>query len=377
MLNTKRIAIIGTRGYPYVYSGYETFIRELLGRLNHKFDFHVYCHRQLFENKPKKVNNVTLHYLPAIQKKSLSQLSNSILSTMHALFMRYNMILYVNTANGPLGLLTKIFGTKTAIITDGLEWERPKWEGIGGKYFLWASQKATKYMDVLISDSKEMKKVYEKKFNADSVVIAYGANLVREESQTTTDAFINFCKIHGLKARGYYLIVGRLVPDNNAELLIEGFHKSNSTKKLVIVGDTPYHDQWASRVKSYMSDKIIFTGYIRDQNFLNDLFLKSYVYLHGHEYGGTNPSLLTALSKRCAVLALDTRFSREVLLNGQYGRFFEKNVQSLREQIESLEQNENLVDKLKRSAPKRIQERYTWEKIAKQYEELFQITISG
>lgn len=366
-----KIAIIGSRGYPYVYSGYETFLRELLGHLNNVFEFHIYCHRQLFDERPKQVNGVHLHYIPAIQKKSLSQLSNSLLSTIHALFMDYDLVLYVNTANGPFGMLTKLFGIQSAIITDGLEWERPKWAGLGAKYFLWASKQATRFMDVLISDSVEMKKIYLKKFGVDSEVIAYGANPIDGEEKKSSDKYRAFCDKNDLKGKDYYLIVGRLVPDNNADLLIEGFHNSNSEKKLIVVGDVPYQDEWADKVKGFASDRIIFTGYVRDQEYLTDLFLHSYVYLHGHEHGGTNPSLLTALAKHCAVLALDTRFSREVLDDGKYGFYFDKKLESVARMIDYLDESENEVQALKKRASDRIYNNYTWEKIANQYEELF------
>src|SRR5947209_8702186 len=111
-----KIAIIGSRGYPYVYSGYETFISEVAPRLiKNKVEVHVYCHRQLFANRPREVEGIKLHYIPCINTKSLSQLSNSFLSTIHALFKSYDVILYVNSANGIFGFLTRAFRKRTAI----------------------------------------------------------------------------------------------------------------------------------------------------------------------------------------------------------------------------------------------------------------------
>src|SRR5690606_12047925 len=136
-----KIAIIGSRGYPYVYSGYETFVKETFELLSSKYEIHVYCHKHLFADRPAEVNGIKLHYIPTVKHKALSQLSNGFLSTLHALiFGKYDIILYVNTANGPFGLLTKLFRIKSAINTDGLEWLRPKWKGLGSKYFLWASK---------------------------------------------------------------------------------------------------------------------------------------------------------------------------------------------------------------------------------------------
>jgi len=366
----KRIAIIGSRGYPYVYSGYETFVKETFELLSEKYDVHVYCHRNLFDDKPANVNGITLHYVPAIKHKALSQLSNSFLATLHALFMRYDVILYVNTANGPFGLVTKIFRIKTAIITDGLEWLRPKWKGIGASYFLWASKFATKVFDVLISDSKEMKRIYLEKFGADSEVIAYGAHL----RYSYTDHKI---KQFGLEKNSYYLVVGRLIPDNNADLIVEGFKKASTDKKLVVVGDVPYSDEYADRIKSEASDRVIFTGYVYDQELLMELYGNAYVYIHGHEYGGTNPTLLKALAYGCSILALDTPFSREVLLDEEFGTYFEKNPDSFANAVDRLDSEPERVKNQKEHSRERIKNTYTWDKIARQYDQLFQKMING
>jgi glycosyltransferase involved in cell wall biosynthesis len=369
-LRIKKIAIIGSRGYPHVYSGYETFVKETFELLSEKYDVHVYCHRNLFNDKPAKVNGITLHYLPTINHKTLNQLSNSFLSTLHALFKGYDVILYVNTANGPFGLITKLFGIKTAIITDGLEWLRPKWDGIGAKYFLWASKIATKVFDVLISDSKEMRKIYLEKFGVDSVVIAYGAHL---RYSNTDHKIMKF----GLEKDSYYLVVGRLIPDNNADLVVNGFKKASTGKKLVVVGDVPYKDEYADRIKSEASDKIFFTGYVYDQELLMELYANAYSYIHGHEFGGTNPTLLKALAYGCSILALDTPFSREVLRDEDFGTYFDKDPDSFAKAVNRLDSEPERVKRQKDNSRERIKNTYTWEKIADQYDHLFQKMIMG
>lgn len=360
-----KIAVIGSRGYPYVYSGYETFVRETFELLSEKYEVHVYCHGYLFDEKPKEVNGIKLHYIPIIKGKGLGQLSNSFLSTLHAIFVgRYDAILYVNTANGPFGIITKIFGQKTAIITDGLEWLRPKWKGFGAKYFYWASKLSTKVFDVLISDSAEMKRIYQDEFNVDSVVIAYGAN-----SKTSTSA--GKIEQFGLKKNEYYLVVGRLIPDNNADIIVEGFKQCDSKKKLLVIGDVPYADEYADRIKSEASDRIIFPGYVYDQELLMELYANAYVYVHGHEYGGTNPTLLKALAYGCSILALDTQFSREVLLDEKHGSYFKKNPASFADAVAKLDTEAEKVENQKSISRDRISANYTWEKIANQYDELF------
>ncbi len=360
-----KIAIIGTRGYPYVYSGYETFVRELSERLVERgVSVTVYCHKNLFKVYPKKVNGIDLVYISTIEKKSLSQFIHSIQSFIHAIFKPYDIILTVNSANGPFGLISKIFRKKTAINVDGLEWKRPKWKGFGAKYFRFASKLATKLFDVIITDSFEMQRIYKNEFNTDSTVIAYGANIRYSKKPALIDKW-------GITKDNYFLIVGRLIPDNNGLLIVNEFLNSESKKKLVIVGDVPYSDEYARRIKGINSERLVFTGYITDQDELAELYHNSFVYFHGHEFGGTNPALLQALAYGCAVCALDTVFNREMLLSGEYGVFFNKELNDLVDKIEKFENEEILVNDYKIKSRERIETNYTWEKITDQYIDLF------
>lgn len=360
-----KIAIIGSRGYPYVYSGYETFVKELVERLvKRDYKITVYCHKNLFNSFPKQVNGVNLVYIHTIEKKSLSQFVHSIQSITHACFNNFDIILAVNSANGPFGLITRLFGKKTAINVDGLEWLRPKWKGLGAKYFYWASKMATKLYDVIITDSNEMQKVYEREFGAKSTVIAYGANIRESKNPELINQW-------GLQPNTYYLIVGRLIPDNNADLIVREFVASQSTKKLVIVGDVPYSDAYASAIKSVKDPRMVFTGYVNDQNLLAELYHNCFAYFHGHEFGGTNPTMLKALAYGCAICALDTVFNREMLNNDEYGLFFSKKKGYLESLILSIEAEPGKLITYKQKSRTRIAENYTWKKITDQYDSLF------
>lgn len=363
-----KVAIIGSRGYPYVYSGYETLVKELSERLVKKgVSVRVYCHRSLFSNRPRVVNGVELIYMPAIEHKVLSQLSHSFLSVVHCCFSDVDVILAVNPANGPFGLLAKLFGKRTAINLDGLEWERPKWKGLGAKYFFFASRLATKWYDTLINDSDEMRKVYIDLFKKDSVVIAYGANVRYSERSELITRW-------SLEKDEYYLIVGRLVPDNNANIIVDGFLKSDSRKKLVIVGDVPYKDAYATRIKetAQKDDRLIFTGYVKDPDELAELYHNAYGYLHGHEHGGTNPTMIKALAFGSAILALNTRFNQEMLRNGEFGLYFEKNADSVTELINNADQAPDKMKTLKENSRNGLTDKYNWDHVASQYLNVFQ-----
>ena len=360
-----KIAIIGSRGYPYVYSGYETFVKELAERLIKKnIDVTVYCHKNLFAEYPKQVNGINLVYIKTIEKKSLSQLVHSLQSILHASFKDFDIILVVNSANGPFGIITRIFNKKTAINVDGLEWLRPKWKGLGGKYFYFASELATKLFNEIVNDSFAMADFYKKEFGIESTVIAYGANIRYSQNP-------ELIKKWNLIQNDYYLVVGRLIPDNNSDIIVREFVKSNSTKKLVIVGDVPYKDYYAEKIKSTKDSRIVFTGYIKDQDELAELYHNCFAYIHGHEFGGTNPTMLKAMAYGCAVIALDTPFTREMCDNEKHAIYFTKNNGELKKIIENVEFDDTIINTMKETSRNRIIENYTWEKITDQYIELF------
>jgi glycosyltransferase involved in cell wall biosynthesis len=274
------------------------------------------------------------------------------------------VVLVLNLAAGPFGWLGRIFGKKMIINTDGLEWKRPKWKGLGSAYFYFGAWCATKFYHQLVSDASAMQEVYLKQFKAISEVIAYGAPPFIELAPTSLQKF-------NLSPHSYYLIVGRMIPDNNAHVLINEFLASNSTKKLVVVGDVPYKDEYAHKLKAKASERLIFTGYVNQQEELLSLYQHCFMYLHGHEFGGTNPTMLKAMSNNCAILALDTIFNREMLGNGQFGLFFKKKQGDLAQKIKSLELNTVEINRLRKIVANGIGEKYDWDKVTDKYLSLF------
>jgi glycosyltransferase involved in cell wall biosynthesis len=175
----------------------------------------------------------------------------------------------------------------------------------------------------------------------------------------------------GSKKNEYYLIVGRLIPDNNSDLIVREFKQSGSNKKLVIVGDVPYTDEYANRIRSTIDERVIFTGYVLDQNKLAELYHNCFAYIHGHEFGGTNPAMLKALAYGCAVVAIDTPFSREMCNGENHAIYFTKSEDSLRYLIDYLDKDQKKIIELRKTSRLRITENYTWKKITDQYLDLF------
>jgi glycosyltransferase involved in cell wall biosynthesis len=356
-----KISIIGSRGYPYVYSGYETLVKNIGERMvTGGAQVTVYCHSYLFDQKPKQLNGIHLKYIPTIKSKSLSQPIHSFLAFWHAAFSNADVVLVLNVSNGPFGIITRLFKKPTLINVDGLEWMRPKWKGFGAIYFKWAAKMAVRFMDLIVTDAVAMQTIYKSEFNTDSVVITYGA----DSNKGATETLLNKWQ---LQSQDYYLIVGRMIPDNNSDIIIEGFINSSSTKKLVIVGDVPYQDAYATKIKSYQDDRLVFTGYITNGDELASLYKYCFAYMHGHEFGGTNPTLLKAMANGCAIGAIDTIFSREVLQNDQFGTYFKKDIYALSNWFQWAEANTDKLSALRLIVFNGLNEKYDWDLVTDLY----------
>ena len=254
----------------------------------------------------------------------------------------------------------KFFRKKTCINVDGIEWLRPKWKGLV-VFILEFHLTCLQFFDKIITDSKEMKIIYKNRFNKNSSMIAYGPTMIKLNNSK------NFRK-YLLKQKSYYLIVGRLIPDNNSKLIIDGFIKSKSNKKIVIVGDVPYSDYYSQLVKSLANDRIVFTGYINDNKTLSCLYKYCFGYIHGHEFGGTNPTMINALHFNCPIMALNTVFNKEMTLNKHV--VFNKNLKSIIKSFNFLKViTKDIIDiNLNYDSSK-----YNWDIIIKKYESSFMI----
>ena len=365
-----RIAILGTRGIPSGYSGFEAFAEELGVRLVERgHEVTVYAHKTMFTEFPNEYRGVKLKYLPAMKGKNTSQFSHSFLSTGKVIFSNADVVLFCNAANGPFGLLLRIFGKKCCINVDGLEWKRPKWSGLGKKYFYFGAWCATKFFHIVITDAKGMQEAYRREFNCGSVDIAYGADLRYAENPDAVRKL-------GLEPMQYYLIASRLVPDNNADIIVKAFMQSNSKRVLAIAGGTVYANPFEAGLRKIAEPtRVKFLGHINDSRLIQELHANAYAYTHGHEFGGTNPALLKALAYGNCILALDTVFNREVLNDGEYGILFRKDPSDLARLINEIDADESAARQFRDRSRNRIKERYTWDHITDQYEEVFRRLI--
>ena len=364
-----RIAIFGGRGIPSTYSGTETFFIELAPRLVARgHEVIVYCRKALFKERPSEYKGVRLIYLPSIETKNLGTLTHTLACMIDVLRRDVDAMLVTNVANAFHCVIPRLFGQNCAINVDGIEWERGKWGRLGKAYFYFNAKMAGKILPKgIITDAYAMRKLYLEKFNTPSACIAYGGNI-----ETSSDPQV--VRKYGLEPNGYYLIASRLVPENNAALIVEGFNKATTRRVLAIAGDANYRSPFVSELKSRSGDRVRFLGHVDSIEDIKELHCNSYAYIHGHMMGGTNPALLKALGYGNCILAHDNAFNAEVL--GDYGLLF-KDGAELAEKIDLIEQKPDLAQCYRMRAPERIRTVYNWEKIADQYTELFYQLAAG
>jgi glycosyltransferase involved in cell wall biosynthesis len=358
-----RIAIIGTRGVPARYGGFETCAEELGKRLvqnQHTVD--VFCRSQYYEKRPRQYLGMRLIYLPSLSLKSLETLSHGFLSLLDASTKSYDIVLVFNPANGPLLLLPRLIGQKTVLNVDGLEWERKKWSRLGKIYHKLGARMATKLADVLVADSLEMQKYYLKKFNKETEFIPYGADLQSSQDKSILSRY-------GLDPGEYFLQVTRFEPENNPLLPIQALDHLRTDKKLVLVGGVKYPSPYSKRIFSTQDKRIRFAGFIYDQTVLRELLANCLAYIHGNEAGGTNPALLQAMASGCFVIARDVVFNREVLQDA--GLYFNQDAKDLAAKMQWAIENADRLSPFKQKAKAIIASKYNWDDVARSYIRVF------
>jgi glycosyltransferase involved in cell wall biosynthesis len=365
-----RIALFGARGIPHTYSGTETFFGELAPRLAERgHEVIVYCRRSLFRERPSTYRGVRLIYLPSIETKTLSTPTHTLACMCDVLFRNVDIMLVTNVANTLHCLVPRLFAKKVALNVDGLEWKRSKWSAFGRAYFHWNARLAGKICpDGIITDAVAMQRIYLEEFGTRSVCMAYGANI--EHSVNS-----EIVRRYNLEPFQYFLIASRLVPENNADLIIKGFERLAGNKVLAIAGDANYRSSFVDSLKQTRDSRVRFLGHVGSSDDVKELHCNCYAYIHGHSVGGTNPALLKALGYGNCVLALNTPFNREVV--AEHGVLFENDPADLAAKLRYLEERPEEVIRYRQRAPQRIIEEYSWDHVTDQYEDYFARLVAG
>jgi len=363
-----RIAMIGLRGIPHTYGGGEEFVLHvapLLAERGHEVI--VYSRSGYYPDRSPTWRGVRRIFYPAPEHKSFGQFMHAVFATVDATIRKPDVI-YVHTLpSGPHTLLPWLFNRRVVVNVNGMDWARAKWGPTGRAYFRVATKIVLRTATAIVNDSQAMRRYYLERYGRESYFIAYGAEI---KNSTDPQALAHF----GVQPREYYLIASRLVPENNADLIVQAFTRTNSQRQLLVAGAANYRSKWLADLLKTNDPRVRFLGHIADSEHVKELHCNCYAYLHGHSLGGTNPALLKALGCGNAILALDTPFNREVLVNSEadtYGLLFPKDIAVLADTIASLDRNEARAAELRARAPDRIRQAYTWDFIADEYERMF------
>src|SRR3954468_2057480 len=301
-----RIAILGIRGIPANYGGFETFAEKLAPRLvNRGHDVTVYCRSHHVDRNLKEFKGVHLKILPTARHKYLDTVVHTILSAFHAV-RRFDVVLVCNAANAPFIPILTWTGTPVAINVDGLERKRKKWNWLGRLYYRLGERASVWLATEVVTDARAIQEYYLSEYSKRSNMIAYGADVVRQIDPTSIAAY-------GVESERYFLYVSRLEPENNAAMVIEAFRKVRTELKLVIVGDAPYASEYKRKIYQLAKGdlRIIFTGFVFGRDY-RSLQQNAYAYIHATEVGGTHPALIEAMGFGNCVLCLSTIENEEV-----------------------------------------------------------------
>lgn len=358
-----RLAILGTRGIPANYGGFETFAEELSKRLVKRgHEVTVYCRSHHVDRNLTEYEGVCLKTLGTLKYKYLDTVVHTFLSALNAAPKHFDAVLICNAANSPFIPILTWTGTPVAVNVDGLERKRKKWNWLGRLYYRIGERTSVRFATEVVTDARVIRDYYLNEYGADSTMIAYGAEV---ERQTDPDGVGQY----GVEPDGYVLYVSRLEPENNAAIVIEAFKKIRTDLKLLIVGDAPYASEYKARIKSLAADdpRIVFTGFVFGKDY-KSLQQNAYVYVHATEVGGTHPALIEAMGYGNCVLAYETPENSEVV--GSAAILF-SGAADLTVKLQGVLDDGSLVEQFRSKAQEYVRREYNWESITDKYEELF------
>lgn len=352
-----RIALLGTRGIPARYGGFETFAEELSTRLvSRSHSITVYCRQK---QETAEYRGVYLRHLPTLRHKYFDTVVHAGVSTFDALFQHYDVVLYCNAANAVFTWMPRVLGTPTVLNVDGLERHRKKWNRIAKAWYAVSEWLATWCCSVVVTDAERIREYYLQRYRKDSTFIPYGAETGKIAE---TDAV---CAL-GLEPGRYVLYVSRLEPENNALMVREAFEKIETDYKLALVGDAPYSADYIRRVRDTRDPRVVIPGAIYGAGY-KQLQSHCAVYVQATEVGGTHPALIEAMGRGALVVYLNTPESAEAA--GDAAVAFESDL------AEKLRWAVNVTPQERAAwgerAMRRVEKLYSWDAVTDAYEALF------
>lgn len=365
---SKSVVVVGTRGYPSYYGGFETAVRRLAPFLvDSGWDVNVYCREgQTKDDDEGRDLRVRTTNTFGLESKSLSTLSFGLSSVLHAVWQRPDVALVMNVANGFFLPLLKLRGIPSVVNVDGIEWERAKWNWLAKRIFRLGARLTARYGTVLISDSLEIQRRWKQDFGRDSVFIPYGANLMSGPSEV----------VPGLEDQSYVLMVARFVPENTVLEFFQAAERLADQHPVVIVGSTGYGgelDEAARRLGEHPN--IQWLGHLSDDKKLLSLWHHAGAYFHGHSVGGTNPALVQAMACGAPVVARQTPYNAEVL--GTEEHLVPPEPVAIEKAVRRMLTDDGLRAKARTANRERAASHYNWEDVCRNYELTLEEAMSG
>ncbi|CAG7599481.1 glycosyltransferase [Rhodococcus opacus] len=365
---SKSVAIVGTRGYPSYYGGFETLVRELSPYLVERgWNVTVYSRKGAVEvDDPHRDPRVETVVTRGVESKSLSTLTYGLTSAAHAARKRPDVALVMNVANGFWLPILKARGIPTIVNVDGIEWERAKWGRAAKTVFKRGAQLTARFGDQLIYDSHEIGRRWSKEFKRDGNFIPYGGTIPPQLDP-----------VEGLAPRSYVLMVSRFVPENTVEEFFSAAEALSRDWDVVIVGSSGYGGELDQRAQDLAegSARIHWLGHVSDDEKLFSLWQNAGAYFHGHSVGGTNPALIQAMACGAPIVARNTVYNREVLSDA--AQFVEPQSDAIAKAVDEVLSDRRLQMELSAGAIERQGDQYTWEGVCDLYEQLLVSACAG
>lgn len=357
-----RVAIMGTRGVPACYSGFETLAEELGARLVARgHTVTVYTRRHMATPGLSTHRGMRIQLLPALRLKTAETLSHTFLSCLHASRRRFDVVLLCNAANSPLIPLLHARGLPVLLNVDGIERKRRKWSRLGQAYYRLCERLSVRLADTLLTDAAIMRRYYRRAWGRDSVMIPYGGDLEPLLSRVALQRW-------GLQPGGYILYVSRFEPENNPDRVAAAYRDVVGTTPLVMVGGAPYAPELGARVRALASAdaRIVLTGFVYGEGY-RELLFGAGAYIQATEVGGTHPALVEAMGAGKVVFYLDNPPNREVV--GAAGVPFRFDSEpSLAGCLNAFLAAPHAAAPLGAAARERVERRYRWDDVASAYE---------
>lgn len=361
-----KIALLGTRGIPANYSGFETCVEQLGQRLVQRgHEVTVYCRSHHIQYDGDKYKGMRLVKLPTIPNKYLDTLVHSFISSVHTLFRQFDIGMYFIAGNSLVTWIPRLVGTKTILNVDGLDWKREKWPAIAKRYIQLAEFLATKLPNAFLTDSRVVQDYYHQRYGTQPPYVPYGSDV---ELLPPGEVLARF----GLEPGRYVLFVGRLVPENCAHHLVEAFRRLDTDLRCVIVGDSSYADDYVRNLKALgaADPRVVFTGYVFGKGY-HELGSNAHIFVETSGVGGTHPALVEAMAHGSCVVVNDTPENLETIADAGLAYRGRHGADSLRGVLQDLIACPEEVERLGHAAQERASSVFDWERVTDEYERLF------